>query len=112
MSLDIPGLLDLWSSEPVPGQDPAEPFRAWYADPVRVNGVDTTAAQLAARAADVRARFGAPQREVVAVSDAGDEVTVVFELRSATETLRVIDLLRLDHGRIAEIWVVAQELDR
>ena len=128
MGLDLGGLLDLWSTPPAAGTDPAAPFRRWYADPVRINGVEMSVAQLAERAALLRAAFDPLERRVLAVSEGeAGRVTVVFELggrhtgplpTSAGELaasgrelrLRVVDLLVVEDGLVTEVWMAADEL--
>jgi ketosteroid isomerase-like protein len=131
MGYDIAGLLDLWSTPPAPGADPAAPFRDRYADPVRINGTDVAVADLAARAEVLRSTFDPLERRVLAVSETSDQgvqqVTVVFEMggpqtgpfpTSAGELaasgrelrLRVIDLLIVRDGLITELWMAADEL--
>jgi SnoaL-like polyketide cyclase len=128
MAFDVARLLRLWT-DPLPGDDgaAADSFRELYADPVTVNGVRLTAADLVARARVMQAALADPQREVLAVVDTGTAVAVAFRLagrqvgpldtpagrvRATGQPidLRIIDVLALDGGRIREIWMVADWL--
>jgi ketosteroid isomerase-like protein len=127
MSYDVGALLDLWTSPPADDAAAAAAFRRLYTDPVRVNGTALTAQDLVARARRLRATFEDPVREVLDVVQDGDKVAVAFRLTgrhvgplgsqlgpvAATGgvlTLRVIDILTLQDGRIASIEMVADEL--
>jgi ketosteroid isomerase-like protein len=127
MAFDADRLLRLWT-DPLPeGPAAEEAFRVVYTDPVTVNGVRLRAADLVARARALQQTFERPEREIVAVVEDGDRVAVAFRLRGrqvgpyATSAgplpptgrdldLRVIDVLTLVDGRIAGIWMVADEL--
>ena len=128
MGFDIDGLLDLWSGEAPHRPDAEDAFRAFYTDPVTVNGTELSATDLVARAVAVQAAFDKLSREVLDVCQTGDKVAVAFRM-SGTQTgplatsagvlkptglpvsLRVIDILTLsDDGRIASLWMVADEL--
>lgn len=128
MGFDIDGLLELWSGEAAHRPDAEEAFRAFYTDPVTVNGAELAVADLVARAVAVQATFGQMSREVLDVCHTEDKVAVAFRM-SGTQTgplatsagvlaptgrpvsIRVIDILTLsDDGRIASLWMVADEL--
>ncbi|MEW9551002.1 hypothetical protein [Nonomuraea sp. NPDC050783] len=65
---DVEGLLRLWT-EPLPPPGEAEAaFRAYYTDPVRVNGALLTAADLVARAAAMQGAFTETRREVLSLA--------------------------------------------
>ncbi|MGY1731692.1 ester cyclase [Geodermatophilus sp. SYSU D01045] len=127
MAFDVDRLLRLWT-EPLPGGPAAEEaFRAVYTDPVTVNGRPLTAADLVTRARAAQRTFERVERQVVAVVEDGDRVVIAFRmggrqvgpLQTAAGPLpptgrdvrlRVVDVLTLDGGRIADIWMVADEL--
>lgn len=128
MLLDVEELLRLWT-DPLPGDDgaAADAVRRLYTDPVTVNGAPLGAADLVARARTLQAGLADPEREVLAVVEAGDVVTVVFRLAGrhvgplhtpagrlpatgAHLDLRVVDVLAVDGGRIRTIWTVADWL--
>ena len=127
MTYDVGALLDLWTSPPADDDEAVAAFRAVYTDPVVVNGVRLTALELVGRARSLRATVEDPQREVLDLVQDGDKVAVAFRLTGrhvgplasqlgpvgATGrmlTLRAIDVLTLEGGRIAHIQMVADEL--
>lgn len=127
MTFDVTGLLDLWTTPPASADAALAAFRHWYTDPVTVNGAPITAAEMVARAEALRCTFPGLQREVLDVVDGGDKVVIAFRMGGRhlgplhttagvlsptrrTITLRVIDILTLQNGRIAEIIMVADEL--
>jgi predicted ester cyclase len=128
MPFDVERLLRLWT-DPLPDDEAAaaDVFRELYADPVTVNGTPITAPDLVVRARVMQAALEQPEREVLAVVDAGDSVAVAFRLAGrqvgALDTpagrlpptgqridLRIIDVLTLSDGRITGIWMVADWL--
>jgi ketosteroid isomerase-like protein len=127
MAFDVDRLLRLWT-EPLPdGPAAEEAFRAVYTDPVTINGAALGAADLVARARSLQAAFADAERQVVSVVEAGDRVVVAFRMGGrhvgplptsagplpATGRhvqLRVVDVLTLTGGRIAGIFMVADEL--
>jgi hypothetical protein len=128
MAFDVEGLLQLWT-DPLPEDDAAaaEHFRRLYTDPVTVNGTPLTAADLVTRARVMQAALEEPEREVLAVSDAGESVAVAFRLAGRQVgpldtpagrvaptgrriDVRIIDILTLSDGRISGIWMVADWL--
>jgi hypothetical protein len=128
MPFDVERLLRLWT-DPLPEDDGAAAalFRELYTDPVTVNGAPLTAADLVTRARVVQAALEHPEREVLAVADAGDSVAVAFRLAGRQVgpldtsvgrlpptgeriDLRVVDVLSLTGGRVSGIWMVADWL--
>jgi|1186.fasta_scaffold100886_2 hypothetical protein len=128
MAFDVEGLLQLWT-DPLPEDDAAaaENFRRLYTDPVTVNGTPLTAADLVTRARVMQAALEEPEREVLAVSDAGGSVAVAFRLAGRQVgpldtpagrvaptgrriDVRIIDILTLSDGLISGIWMVADWL--
>ena len=102
-------------------------FRALYTDPVSINGVSVTAADLVKRARAMQRVFEDPEREVLDSAEAPGKVAIAFRLRGRqvgplstaagvlapsghVVDLRVIDILTLTDGLISCIWMVADEL--
>ena len=125
---DVDRLLRLWT-DALPEDDGAatDAFRQLYTDPVTVNGAMLTAADLVARARAMQRALQEPEREVLAVVDAGDTLAVAFRLRGrhvgpldtplgrlpasgARIDLRVIDILSLTDGRISALCMVGDWL--
>ena len=128
MAFDVERLLRLWT-DPLPADDAsaARAIGELYADPVIVNGASLTAADLVGRARVLQSALEQPEREVLAVADAGNSVAVAFRLAGrqvgpldtpagrlpATGLwvdVRIIDVLTLSDGRITEIRMVADWL--
>jgi ketosteroid isomerase-like protein len=127
MAYDTDALLDLWTSPPDDDDAAVAAFRRLYTDPVVVNGAPLTAADLVARARGLRDTLADTEREVLELVQDGDKVVVAFRLTGRhvgplatalgpvaptgrTLTMRVIDVLTLEDGRIARIQMVADEL--
>jgi uncharacterized protein YndB with AHSA1/START domain len=125
---DVERLLRLWT-DPLPDDDgaAAEVFRQLYADPVTVNGAPLSAGDLVGRARAMQGALEQPEREVLAVADAGEAVAVAFRLAGrhvgpldtpvgrlpasgAWIDLRIIDLLTVTSGRVSDIRMVADWL--
>ncbi len=122
-------LFALWSSPPRVDGDPLAGFGAVYADPVRINGTAVALSDLVARAQALHAAFSDHEIEVVdrvvqdgklaiafrhAARHTGPWTTPVGEVGPTGTTVRGlgIDLLTLVDGRVTEIWVLADELQR
>ena len=72
--------LDLWSA-PLPEGDAAiELFRGVYADPVPINGVPTSVADLVARARMIHAALEDPRWEILERRDAPDHSAFAFQI--------------------------------
>ncbi|WP_146901521.1 ester cyclase [Cellulomonas aerilata] len=127
MAYDTDALLDLWTAPPDDDAAASAAFRALYTDPVVVNGVPLTASDLVTRARALRAALADPEREVLELVEDGDKVVVAFRLTGRhvgplgsalgavpatgrTVSMRVVDVLTLEGGRIARIQMVADEL--
>jgi hypothetical protein len=125
MAFDVERLLRLWT-DPLPADDAsaAAAFGELYTDPVTVNGVPLPASDLVGRARVLQGAFERPEREVLAVADAGDSVAVAFRLAGRQVgpldtpagrlpptgkwiDVRIIDVLTLSDGRVREIRMVA-----
>src|SRR4051794_33152002 len=128
MPFDLERLLRLWT-DPLPDDEEAAVagFREVYSDPVTVNGTPLTAVDLVTRARVMQAALERPEREVLAVADAGGSVAVAFRLAGRQVgpldtpvgrlpasgqriELRVIDVLTVADGRVTGIWMVADWL--
>ncbi len=125
MAFDVDRLLRLWT-DPLPADDAsaAAAFAELYTDPVTVNGVPLPASDLVGRARVLQGALERPEREVLAVADAGDSVAIAFRLAGRQVgpldtpagrlpptgqwiDIRIIDVLTLSDGRVREIRMVA-----
>ena len=120
-------LMDLWL-RPLPDGDAAlAAFRCIYTDPVALNGVETPLAAVVERARWLQGALADVERELLVGLQERDYTTIVFRLRARhvgplptplgilAPTGRVIDrqiidVLRLENGRIRAIWVQSDEL--
>jgi predicted ester cyclase len=117
----------LWT-EPV-GDDSAASvaFAEVYADPLVVNGMPMTVAQLVDRARSLQKSFDGLSMQIVDQVDRSDRLVIVFLMRgrhvgpyaSPLGTVpptgreiqvRTIDVLTVEDGLITGIWVVADDL--
>lgn len=127
--LDVDRLMDLWTVPPTERPDAVSDFARFYADPVHVNGQLLTLAALVDRARAVHTAFSHHHITVVDRVGSGDKVAVAFRHRArhdgpwSTSAGVVpatgqevhglgIDILTVRDGRIEQIWVVADELQR
>jgi hypothetical protein len=128
MAFDVERLLRLWT-DALPDDDEAAAaaFRQLYADPVTVNDTPVAACDLVVRARAMQNALERPEREVLAVADAGARVAVAFRMAGRLigplDTpagrlpptgerieLRIIDVLTLAGGVITEVRMVADWL--
>ena len=128
MAFDVERLLRLWT-DPLPTDDraAARAFAELYADPVTVNGTPVAVSDLVGRARVLQGALERPEREVLAVADAGESVAVAFRLAGRhigpLDTpagrlpapgrwvdVRIIDVLTLSEGRVSAIRMVADWL--
>ncbi|NJP89345.1 ester cyclase [Nonomuraea sp. FMUSA5-5] len=128
MAIDVEALLRLWT-HPLPPDDEAAAaaFRAYYTDPVLVNGSPMPASELVSRARAVQAMFEDVRQELLEVFQTPDKLVLVARSRGkhvgpmATSAgllkptgrfldLRVIDVMTLTDGRISAVWMTADEL--
>jgi hypothetical protein len=128
MPFDVERMLRLWT-DPLPEDETAAAaaFRQLYSDPVTVNGAPVTASDLVTRARVMQRALEQPEREVLAVADAGSSVALAFRLAGRQVgpldtpagrlpptgqqiELRIIDVLTFSEGRITAIWMVADWL--
>jgi predicted ester cyclase len=122
-------LFELWSSPPDSTPDPLAAFGAVYADPVVINGTPMTLPDLVARARALHVAFTDHEIEVVdrvaqpgklaiafrhSATHTGPWTTPVGEIAPTGRTVTGlgIDVLTLVDDRVAEIWVLADELQR
>ena len=123
-------LFELWSVPPDEHGDPVAAFGRLYADPVIINGISMSVADLVARARTLHEAFTDHVIDVVDVVEAPGKLTVAFRHRARhtgpwatplgeiaptgrTVTGLGIDVLTLDAtGQITAIWVLADELQR
>ena len=126
MGFDVEALFRLWT-DPLP-EDPAaeDAVRTLYTDPVVVNGVPLTAADLVSRARAIQGVFEPVEHKVLDLVEDDGKVAVAFRLggrqvgplpttagivppSGQPVTIRIIDILTLTNGRISNIWMVADE---
>ena len=122
-------LFELWSSPPDSNADPLAAFGAVYTDPVLINGAPMALVDLVARARALHGAFSDHHIEIVdrvaqpgklaiafrhSARHTGPWTTAVGEIAptGVTVTGLGIDLLTLEDDRVAEIWVLADELQR
>jgi SnoaL-like polyketide cyclase len=125
----IERLFAVWRDTPADDDEALAAFRALYTDPVRVNGVPLTAADLLARARTLGAAYEGLKLEVVDSFEAPGRVVVVHRLSGRqvgpvptplgdlaatgrTSEGLTIDVLVVEDGRITDVWVVADDLVR
>ena len=122
-------LFRLWTSPPDNTADPLAAFGAVYTDPVLINGAPMALTDLVARARALHVAFSDHEIEVVdriaepgklalafrhTARHTGLWTTPLGEIAPTGTTVTGvgIDLLTLDDGRVASIWVLADELQR
>jgi predicted ester cyclase len=127
--LDVDRLTRLWTVPPAQRDGAMSDFAQFYADTVHVNGIALPLAALVDRARAIHAAFSHHHITVVDRVVSGDKVAVAFRHRArhdgpwATSAGVVpatgkevhglgIDILTVRDGRIEQIWVVADELQR
>jgi predicted ester cyclase len=120
-------LLPLWTGAVADREEAEADFRAVYADPVVVNGVDLSVGQLVQRAALLQDAFADLSMDVLDVVETADRLVLAFLMRgrhvgtfaSAVGDIapthreievRTIDVLTVEDGKITRIWVVADDL--
>ncbi len=122
-------LMQLWLRPLPEGAEAEAAFRAVYADPVRVNGVDMTVSQLVQRARALQAAFGdlqvtidrqveAPGTSVIGFRMHGRHVGPlqtplgVVPATGREVEVRTIDILTVRDNVVTEVFVVGDELGR
>lgn len=126
--IDLDGVLALWEQPIDDRSDPAADFREFYADPVPVNGVLTSADELVARARALHAAFADRSTELVHRVETADRLVIGFyiharhvgpyatplgvaEATGRRVNIRTTDILTIKDGKISEIWVMSDEVD-
>jgi predicted ester cyclase len=127
MALDFSEIVQVWT-RPIPeGPEALQAFGRFYADRLRVNGVEMTLAALVERARGTQRAFADLQATVLTQVDTPTHTTVVFRMRGrhvgtlttplgqipATGKVverQIIDVLGVRGGLIEEVWMVADEL--
>jgi hypothetical protein len=119
-------LLKLWDTVPT-GDDAEAQFAELYADPVVINGTAMTLKDLTARARITAKALADRTTEVLSQITTDDATAVAFRIRArhvgplptplgpisgngGPISIQVIDVLRLQDGRIHELWMVADYL--
>jgi hypothetical protein len=126
-------LFDLWQ-QPDQATDLEVAFGAFYTDPVIVNGVEISIADMVVRARTLNAAFEALTVEILQVVGGDDVVgcddgslAVAFVMRGRHTgpyagpfgiveptgidvDIRTIDILTLTDGKVSKIWVNADDL--
>jgi len=118
----------LWAGRPAEGDEAEDAFRTAYADPVIINGVPMSVADLTARARstydmlanlsiEVVDRFGVGDRCAVAFRQSGRHVGRAPVPDALEPDGRVvsgvgIDLFTITDDRISHIWVVSEVLGK
>ena len=127
----VPGLVErllpLWTDAVADRVDAEADFRAVYADPIVVNGVDMSVGQLVQRAASLQDAFADLSMDVLDVVETADRLILAFLMRGRHVgtfastvgdiapthreiEVRTIDVLTVEDGKITRIWVVADDL--
>ena len=120
-------LFDLWQ-QPDHATDLNVAFGAFYTDPVIVNGVEISIADMVVRARTLNAALEALTAEILQVVEGGDgSLAVAFVMRGRHTgpyggpfgiveptgidvDIRTIDILTLTDGKVSKIWVNADDL--
>jgi hypothetical protein len=128
--IDAQELMDLWVVPTDEQTDPVEAFGSVYADPVRINGTPMSVSDVVARARTLHLAFADHVIEIVDQVKQEDKLAIAFrhtarhvgpwttplgEIAATGRTVTGLgmDLLTFDaDGRISEIWVLADELQR
>jgi len=126
MSNFVDALLALWTA-PLAEDSAEQQFAELYTDPVVVNGVEFSLAELAARARMLQSALTDLHAEILQVIEGDGSLALAFVMRGhhtgdyhsplgvvpATGReveVRTIDVLTLTDGRISRIWVIADDL--
>lgn len=120
-------LVPLWTQPVDSLDDPEAAFREVYADPVVVNGVETSVTDLVRRARMLQRAFDQLDMHIVDAVETPDRVVLAFLMRgrhvgqfhsplgvvAPTQReieVRTIDVLTITAGVVSAIWVVADDL--
>ena len=122
-------LFALWTTPPDGQDDPTAAFRELYDDPVLINGVPVPVVELVGRARALHSAFSEHDIRIVERIAVPGKLAIAFrhtarhtgpwttpmgvlEPTGKTVAGLGIDLLTVHDGRITEIWVLADELQR
>jgi SnoaL-like polyketide cyclase len=122
----VRALFDLWQ-QPDPGTDLEVAFAAFYTDPVIVNGVKMSIADMVVRARTLNAALEGLAAEILQVVGGDGSLAVAFVMRGRHTgpyagpfgiveptgidvVIRTIDILTLTDGKVSKIWVIADDL--
>jgi hypothetical protein len=122
-------LLGLWAVPPDDRPDPEAAFAAVYTNPVLINGTPMSVPDVVQRARDLHSAFSDLSTEVVDQVQTPGKLAIAFrqtgrhtgpwrtplgEVPATGRTVHGlgIDILTITDGRISEIWVLADELQR
>jgi len=120
-------LVPLWTDPLDSRHDAAAAFREVYADPVTVNGAETSVADLVRRAGLLQQAFDQLGMHILDAAETPDRLVVAFLMRgrhvgpfhsplgivAPTQReieVRTIDVLTVTAGVVSAIWVVADDL--
>lgn len=121
-------LMDLWLSPPADDDDAVAAFRALYTDPVPVNGVAMSAAELLARARMLHATYDGLHHELIDRVDSPGKAVIAFRMRGThvgplstplgvvAATGRPVEIVTIDvltlqpDGKVSDVRVLADEL--
>jgi len=120
------GLFALWQ-QPDHATDLDAAFAAFYTDPVIVNGVETSIADMVVRARALNAALEGLTAEILQVVDGDGSLAVAFVMRGRHTgpyagplgivqptgidvDIRTTDILTLTAGKVSRIWVIADDL--
>jgi len=127
MSLEFDQLMELWTRRLPEGGAAVDAFARLYARELTVNGVPTKLEALVERARALQSAYTELSGTLLARAESATHVTFVFKMRGRhvgplptplgivpptgkfTER-QVMDLLRVQDGRIHEVWMTADEL--
>jgi hypothetical protein len=123
----VQALFGLWQ-QPDRATDLEAAFAAFYTDPVIVNGVELSIADMVARARSVNTAFHGLTADILQVVEGGDgSLGVAFVMRGRHTgpyrgpfgiveptgidvEIRTIDILTLTERKVSKVWVNADDL--
>lgn len=121
-------VLRLWTDPIDDRVDPVGDFRSCYTDPVLVNGVPLTAADLVNRARATQMAYSDLRVELVHRIETGNKLVIAFLMHGRHTgpvpsalgevaptgrrvAIRTTDVLTVRSGLIEDVWVIADEMD-
>jgi predicted ester cyclase len=120
--------MDLWLAPPADDDDAVAAFRTLYTDPVQINGVAMSAAELVARARALHASYEGLHHELIDQVHSPGKTVIAFRMRGThvgrlstplgdvSPTGRAVDIFTVDvltllpDGRVNEVWVLSDQL--